>query len=863
MKFLYNILLRNIVYIVFIGFYALYITWAKMQTPINPMIEFIVQGDGILNYIGQIYCRNQKHSYRQSNSAYFHYSEKLLIAPNTYKVRVEIPCKKDVTRLRFDPMISEGSLYIKSFRVHSNIWQEVDLQQLTDTIKPLSNIEKITYSKQGINIISNGLDPYVELTDDLQSYLIPKSKHYHKLFFKYFINTYFSVMLLLFLVNKILNKGPKIVNTYNSIKSSVDNNILKGINFVSALFKRPVTINFLIITICFILFTIANLIFYNHLFAVSSFQSLLVLFAFTLLYCTLILVYTFFLGLANRRLYFRILFGFFLLLTGVVFLADMALFTLNGMHVNHGITMLFSGGITNFIKNLAFTKLSWFEINIYLGLIVLGIIFCWAAVWFIEKRLKRFNFKTSFAKMVLVSLLCYFTFYLIQKTSFSQLLPNKLDSIETNHAFYFSLVQHNNYILSYAVKTKPFKNKKIPNGLIAATGQDLPSKVFIFIFESLREDMVNDEVMPNLNEFKSQSWHFARAISSGNATHYGWYSIVNSKNPYYWERYNNLKDKQGSKFLKAFKDLGYKINVYTAKDLSYLNSDKVMFGEKLDLPTYISDHPKLTPQEHDKRVINKLINDLHVKSNNQSLNLIFLDSSHYPYRWISSDIDEIKPYVGTPNKGVNLTKAKQLIKEKKALIFNRYKNANKFSDKLFGQVVHTINSSQYSENSIIIAVGDHGQQFLEHNYLLHGYTLFSEDIHIPFYIKGPKTKTGLDPQTATQVDIFPTLVDMLNINLPNNISDGVSLLKGKQKYGLSAAAGMQNTPYGFVVENSRYKLFFHIEKNNPINSSKLYVDSIFTFDDKVYQLKNSTKEAYQEFIKKEFPGFPYSLNFIE
>ena len=66
-----------------------------------------------------------------------------------------------------------------------------------------------------------------------------------------------------------------------------------------------------------------------------------------------------------------------------------------------------------------------------------------------------------------------------------------------------------------------------------------------------------------------------------------------------------------------------------------------------------------------------------------------------------------------------------------------------------------------------------------------------------------------------------------------------------------------------IVENAQFKMFFHIEKNNTITSTKLYVDSIFTSDEEVFIPANATKKGYQEFIKKEFPRFPYSLNFIE
>jgi len=860
---LFNQVIKNTFYVIIIILYSYYLTLIKFDRPVVPMVEFIIKGDNIENQRGQIYCHDGT-SYRGLYRVDFVYTNKSKIEKNLYKIRAKLPCTAKVTNIRFDPLPGKGTVYLQSFRVHSNIWQNINLKELFKQIKPLSNIKKIEYTNDGILMVFNGKDPYLEMTDQLQTNLVPVANHYFFTFIKYFINTFLFLKLALFIGYYILNKGPALVQRLGFIKNSIDDFIKNRYLSIFSFFKKKVKVNTVIITLSFILYFIANIIFFSHLFPQTKIENLNIFFSLILYFISPLFLYVLFIAVTFEKLFFKVIAGFLFFLFSISFIVDMSLFTLNGMHINHGISMLFDGGIGNFGKNLAFTKLSWMELYFYLAAIIISFMFCWVFALICEVKFKNYNVKISMSKTFLILIIILTSSFLFQKTSYNQLTPSKIDTLESNHALYLPMVNNKNFILEYDISTKPFKRSdNLVNKSVIFKTTSPVDNIYIFIFESLREDIVDSETMPFLNKFKQDSWHFSRAISSGNATHYGWYSIINSNNPYYWERYNNLKNKQGSPILQTFKNLGFDINVYTAKDLSYLQIDKVLFGESINLPNYISNHPDLSPPEHDERVINILINDMDNHKKGKNLNLIFLDSSHYPYRWIKGGFDEINPYAGTASKGVNLTKAKKMTKEDKQQIFNRYRNSNKFADMLFGKFIEKFQQSPLVEKSLVVAVGDHGQQFLEHGYLLHGFTLYSEDIHVPLYIQGVNVEPRKDMQTATHLDIMPTLLELSGIKLDANLFDGVSLLNGEQKYGVSAAAGMQNTPYSFIVENTNYKLTFRIEKNNPINSKKLYVDEILTQDGLPFIPNQGEKDDYIKFIQKEFPGFPVKLNFID
>lgn len=68
------------------------------------------------------------------------------------------------------------------------------------------------------------------------------------------------------------------------------------------------------------------------------------------------------------------------------------------------------------------------------------------------------------------------------------------------------------------------------------------------------------------------------------------------------------------------------------------------------------------------------------------------------------------------------------------------------------------------ENTLVVLTSDHGEEFLEHGFIEHAWTLYDESIHIPLVFWAPGR---LDPQRAghlaSHVDIMPTLADLTGL----------------------------------------------------------------------------------------------------
>jgi hypothetical protein len=99
------------------------------------------------------------------------------------------------------------------------------------------------------------------------------------------------------------------------------------------------------------------------------------------------------------------------------------------------------------------------------------------------------------------------------------------------------------------------------------------------------------------------------------------------------------------------------------------------------------------------------------------------------------------------------------------------------NDHSFGKFIEFLKSEDLYEDSMIIFVSDHGEQFHEHGNFRHGRSIYNEEIHVPLVIKFPGGKYGGTKSDVyvSQVDILPTILDYLDINIPPEV-DGINIL---------------------------------------------------------------------------------------
>jgi glucan phosphoethanolaminetransferase (alkaline phosphatase superfamily) len=144
---------------------------------------------------------------------------------------------------------------------------------------------------------------------------------------------------------------------------------------------------------------------------------------------------------------------------------------------------------------------------------------------------------------------------------------------------------------------------------------------------------------------------------------------------------------------------------------------------------------------------------------------------------------------------------------------NNYDNGILQFDDLLKQSLNILERKGYLANSIIVLYGDHGDAFGEHDYYGHYQSLYQEEIHVPIIFWGVSDPMLSTKDFATIMDIAPTILSMVKIEVPISFN-GVSLLKNHEE-----RITFHNSKRGVyaIVQHSKthsYKLIYNTNQDN-------------------------------------------------
>jgi len=135
-------------------------------------------------------------------------------------------------------------------------------------------------------------------------------------------------------------------------------------------------------------------------------------------------------------------------------------------------------------------------------------------------------------------------------------------------------------------------------------------------------------------------------------------------------------------------------------------------------------------------------------------------------------------YANLINKGEITLEASDV-----AFIKALYDAEIRFVDRSFGMFIKELKKKGIYENSLIILLADHGNEFYEQYKIGHGDSLYNEALHVPLIIKFPETeglKNIIVDEYVELIDIMPTLLEYLSVetSLPLQGKSLLSLVKG-------------------------------------------------------------------------------------
>lgn len=311
--------------------------------------------------------------------------------------------------------------------------------------------------------------------------------------------------------------------------------------------------------------------------------------------------------------------------------------------------------------------------------------------------------------------------------------------------------------------------------LASCSKKNEKQNVIFILIDTLRADHLSyfgyeRNTSPNLDAFAKENLVFKNAFSPAPWTPTAMASIFTGLYP---SVHGMIPPNSREEALRSAAKLTDK--VYTLAELFKDNGYYTMavqtnpwlsntFGYAQGFDNYVFKHRQKANIINDEayKLLNEFIENKDNKGKPFYLYLHYLDP-HNPYK-APKEYDTL--YTDTI-QGDYDERAQELIR--------KYDREIKYTDDKMGELFDFLKKKKLYDNSIIVVLADHGEQFFERGHHGHGFNLYSEEIHVPFFLKAPKQR-GVVNEPVSSIDLFSTFVDLCNLKNEKSMPLGFSLV---------------------------------------------------------------------------------------
>jgi hypothetical protein len=384
-----------------------------------------------------------------------------------------------------------------------------------------------------------------------------------------------------------------------------------------------------------------------------------------------------------------------------------------------------------------------------------------------------------------------------------------------------------------------------------------PGDVFFIVIDSLRADAVGPSTTPALDQLARDALRAKTAVSGGDMTHVGWYPLFWSNPALYWRLDPDREDRGGAVPLRLARRRGWRIEMLASADPRYLNIDRAILGADRQLADRVVDLHALpgTVADHDAAVMRELLARVGV-AHPPTIYLVALDSVHLPYVWADAFVP---PYV--PYADINHYLRLEHSASDQEAIKNRYRNAVSFVDSLVAPLFAALRAEGMYEESTLVVVGDHGEEFWEHSVTGHGLEPCGPETHVAFSLKPPKSALGngdwSSPKPfASTMDVWPTILDAAGVRgVDESLFSGASLLREPRRAALvTHPRYLASPPARFVLDDGKEKVIFELSQpDRPFQDQDLFVVELLDENDMPIR-EGLTASDYNALVRRWFGG---------
>jgi membrane-anchored protein YejM (alkaline phosphatase superfamily) len=462
-------------------------------------------------------------------------------------------------------------------------------------------------------------------------------------------------------------------------------------------------------------------------------------------------------------------------ITTLLLYANAKLFSLYGMFFNGFILNLVMtpGGI----DSLGGSSAS----DVGFALIALGFLSIQAFILWLAHRfyIKKPDFKLSFKFLpttaFVLTIIVHMGFALDSYTT------NQLNVVAESIPFY-QTVSARDFYKSLGLTTQRETKLKIKGKLnypLNPIQLNKPTKPYNIIWltsESWRADTLDEKVMPNSWAFAKNAARFTRNYSTGNGTRMGVFGMFTGIPGNYWFPF--LESRRGASIIEVLQQQQYQMSLYTSAKFSYPEFDKTIFSQ-VPSDKMHDENKNGTGWENDRDNVSSLLSFIDKRDTSKPFfTFMFFESPHARYYFPPESV------IATPYRDdINYaTISKKKFNDDIVPIKNRYINSVHHLDMQYGRIFDYLKTHQLLDSTIVVLIGDHGEEFMEHGFWGHNSTFVDQQVRTPLVIYAPGMKPLVSDQMTSHMDVIPTIMPLLGVTNPSSdYATGYNLLAGEKR----------------------------------------------------------------------------------
>jgi len=311
---------------------------------------------------------------------------------------------------------------------------------------------------------------------------------------------------------------------------------------------------------------------------------------------------------------------------------------------------------------------------------------------------------------------------------------------------------------------------------LEVTKPEKPYNIVWLVSESWRADTLDPEIMPATWAFAQKAQVFTQHYSGGNGTRIGIFTMMTGLPGTYWEAF--LKGRRGAPIIDVLRQQGYQMSFYTSAKFSYPEFDQTVFSQVPREQLHEIDAP-LAGWEKDRQNVSDLLKFIDTRDPGRPFFAwMFFESPHARYYFPSESV------IRTPYRDdINYATLDHDELQKDIIpIKNRYLNAVHHLDSQFARIIDYLEAHGLLENTIVVMLGDHGEEFMENGYWGHNSTFSDPQTRTPLILWIPGRTPAVHDVLSSHLDVVSTLMPLLGVkNPPEDYSSGYDLFSGRQR----------------------------------------------------------------------------------